>query len=94
MRFQIVFAPGGGARSGSAGRISSIRDAPQRAAEAVERIVTGIFVLAEFPGLGVALSKDLRQLVLPHGRNAYIVRHHVGESSIVVTSIRHGRERV
>lgn len=69
---------------------------PRAAARAVETLTQAIDSLARFPERGrlAALPKH-RELVVPFGRSAYIVRYafRPEESAVLVTRLWHGREQ-
>ena len=63
------------------------------AALAIQRLLSGVRLLRDFPELGVAVRKPFRHLILPYGRSAYVVRYRVTKEEIVIVRIWHGREK-
>ena len=61
----------------------------------VAKLRSAINSLHQFPSLGrPALLPDLRELIVPFGRSAYIVRYKYvsGDSELVILRVWHGRE--
>lgn len=69
---------------------------PRAAARAVETLTQAIDSLTQFPERGrlAALPKH-RELVVPFGRSAYVVRYAFrrDDELVLVTRVWHGRER-
>lgn len=69
---------------------------PLAAQRAVLAIDEGIQLLLETPYIGVQMENrpDYRQLVVPFGKSAYVLRYRIHEAAetIVVIRIWHGRE--
>ena len=68
---------------------------PAAAQRAISGIVDAIDSLAAFPGRGRASGvAGLRELVVPFGRSAYVVRfaHDPQRQEIVIVRVWHGRE--
>ncbi len=78
-------------------RLREFLETRNRAAalKAVATIASAIDSLADFPDQGrrVALSED-RELTIPFGRNAYVVRYSrsLPDELIVIRRVWHGRE--
>ena len=57
----------------------------------------GISLLLESPNLGIEVEHDsrYRQLFVPFGKSAYVLRYRIepNEETLVVVRIWHGRER-
>jgi plasmid stabilization system protein ParE len=68
-------------------------ESPRAAQRAVDRIITGIELLADFPEMGVRYRGAFRTLYLRFGNSAYVVRYRVSDDTILITRIWHGRER-
>ena len=67
---------------------------PGAAARSRQVLLQAIASLAEMPHRGrPAAVADARELVVPFGRDAYILRYRVRADEVVVTRIRHSRER-
>jgi plasmid stabilization system protein ParE len=49
--------------------------------------------LADFPERGRAGPESMRELVVPFGRDGYVLRYRLGPELILVTRIFHTRER-
>jgi len=68
---------------------------PSAAARAIEAIWKALEIVEQFPALGLATeAPSIRQIVVPFGSSAYIVRYRVLDAtgSLYVTRIWHGRE--
>ena len=68
---------------------------PGAAQKAVGAILGGCDSLSMFPGRGKLRDDGARQLSIPFGASAYIVRYRIDEiaAEIVVSRVKHGRER-
>jgi plasmid stabilization system protein ParE len=69
------------------------RDSPATAQRARERLIYGLRLLAALPFIGFPVQGSIRQLVLPFGKNAYILRYRVTKSEVVINRIWHSKER-
>lgn len=67
-------------------------ESPRAAQRAVDRIITGIDLLADFPEMGVQTRPPFRTLFLRFGSSAYVVRYRIADDVVVITRIWHGRE--
>lgn len=67
---------------------------PNAAARAVQAIVMGVEKLAEFPEAGAPWRPDsrYRELVIPFGARAYIVRYRVLRDRVIIVRVWHGLE--
>ncbi|MEO1189226.1 MAG: type II toxin-antitoxin system RelE/ParE family toxin [Pseudomonadota bacterium] len=67
---------------------------PNAAARAVQAIITGVEQLAEFPEAGAPWSPDIRfrELVIPFGARAYIVRYRTLQGRVIIVRVWHGLE--
>lgn len=65
------------------------------AERAIRLIQTGANLLLENPELGKPMDDDTkrRELALPFGASAYILRYRLHENAIVVIRIWHGKEQ-
>ncbi len=68
---------------------------PAAANRMVDAVSHAMFTLKSAPEKGRQLSTGIRELIVPFGRAAYIVRYAVrkDEQRILVTRIWHSRER-
>ena len=64
------------------------------AARAVQAIVGGVDQLADFPEAGRLWEPDVdfRELVVPFGARAYIVRYRIFDSRVIIVRVWHGLE--
>lgn len=67
-------------------------ESPARAAQAIVRLHKGVMPLADFPELGVKVSKHARQLFIRYGKGGYVVRYQILPDLILITRIWHGKE--
>lgn len=73
-------------------------NAPNKVAEAMQTITDKIQNLLDFPKIGKAIPcqalPNLRQLVIPYGKGAYITLYSFSEAQgeILIETIRHSRE--
>jgi toxin ParE1/3/4 len=67
---------------------------PAAAERAVRVIQTGARQLREHPEIGRPMDDDAhrRELFLPFGANAYVLRYRIVAQAIVVLRVWHGRE--
>ncbi len=67
---------------------------PSAAARAVRLIQKGAQALRDQPELGRPMDdpSKRRELVLPFGASAYVIRYRITEQTIVIIRIWHGRE--
>jgi len=66
---------------------------PLAAARVGEAIVSAIRSLATYPFLGRQVGNDgRRELIIPFGRSAYILRYLVEAEEVIVVRIFHGLE--
>ena len=67
---------------------------PQAAARAVEAIILGVDQLAEFPEAGRPWEPDLdfRELIVPFGARAYVVRYRLFGERVIIVRVWHGLE--
>ena len=70
---------------------------PLAAQKAMLAIDEGIALLEESPFLGIEMSEDpsYRQLFVPFGKSAYVLRYriHAEADTLIVVRVWHGRER-
>jgi plasmid stabilization system protein ParE len=66
---------------------------PAAADKARRTLTAALDVLARFPARGRIVRPGLRELAAPFGRGAYLFRYRVSETEVLVTRIRHSRER-
>lgn len=68
---------------------------PQAASRMVDLLLNGAEQLIEFPEIGKPLSDELkrRELFLPFGAGAYVLRYILTSDSIVVIRVWHSREQ-
>ncbi len=63
------------------------------AARAAERILQAARMLREQPELGhVVEDEDWRELLIPAGRIAYVLRYRIDEDAVVIAHVSHSRE--
>ena len=63
------------------------------AARAAERILLAAATLRETPELGHAVEdEDWRELLVPAGRIAYVLRYRIDEDAVVIARVWHSRE--
>jgi plasmid stabilization system protein ParE len=63
------------------------------AARAAERILQAAATLRETPELGhVVEGEDWRELLVPAGRIAYVLRYRIDEDAVVIARVWHSRE--
>jgi plasmid stabilization system protein ParE len=63
------------------------------ATRAAERILQAAGTLRETPELGHTIEdEDWRELLVPAGRIAYVLRYRIDEDAIVVARVWHSRE--
>lgn len=67
---------------------------PAAAARALQAIVRGADMLAENPEIGRPMSDGTRrrELFVPFGASAYVLRYRIENETIVVIRVWHGRE--
>ena len=67
---------------------------PSTAAAAVRVIRGGAARLAEHPWIGRRMDKETerRELIIPFGAGAYVLRYRVEGETIVILRVWHGRE--
>lgn len=67
---------------------------PGRALQTVQQIREAILILARHPLLGRPAEDGRRELVVSHGRNAYLAlyRRYPADDAVLVLAIRHARE--
>ena len=66
-------------------------DASRRALQAIEEAVRSLETLGERGRPGA--RENQRELLVPFGRDGYVIRYTLSLSLVVVTRIFHGRER-
>jgi plasmid stabilization system protein ParE len=68
---------------------------PAAARRAVATISNAVRTLEVFPDRGSPLEAEMRELIVPFGRSAYIVRYaHLRElDEVVILRVWHGREQ-
>jgi plasmid stabilization system protein ParE len=74
--------------------VSSMGD-PQSsrpARRALKRLRDSFAILAEFPGIGVAVRGDYRQHAVRFGKYGFVVRYRATHDAILITRIWHGRQ--
>ena len=71
-----------------------IRKDPAAAARAVRTILNGAVRLQEQPELGRPLADgtDRREIVVPFGAGAYVLRYRIDRESAVIIRVWHNRE--
>jgi plasmid stabilization system protein ParE len=63
------------------------------AARAAERILHAAATLRETPELGhVVEDEDWRELLVPAGRIAYVLRYRIDDDAVVIARVWHSRE--
>ncbi len=67
-------------------------DSKRQAARAIARIIRGLQNLQDFPELGKEVGDGFRQIVLRHGKNGYVIRYRVLDTTVLITRIWHGLE--
>ena len=60
---------------------------------AVDALAKAIALLADFPERGRHVGGTVREPPVQFGRYGYVMRYRVSATAIVVTRIRHARER-
>lgn len=66
---------------------------PRAADEAADVLTDAIQSLSEFPNRGRPVGGGVRELPVKFGRYGYIIRYRVSASGVMVTRLRHVRER-
>ena len=66
---------------------------PNAAAKAGQLLTAAIASLDTSPLRGRNISTGIRELVVPFGSAAYLIRYRVREDAVYVTRILHSRER-
>lgn len=71
-----------------------VETSPSTAAAALRAIRGGAARLAEHPRIGRRIDDETerRELVLPFGAGAYVVRYRIEHETIVILRVWHGRE--
>jgi plasmid stabilization system protein ParE len=71
-----------------------IETSPSTAAAALRAIRGGAARLAEHPWIGRRMDDETerRELVLPFGAGAYVVRYRIEHETVVILRVWHGRE--
>lgn len=66
----------------------------EAAARAVQIIIDGVDRLGDFPEAGRPWQPDMRfrELVIPFGARAYVVRYRVFEDRVIIVRVWHGLE--
>jgi len=63
------------------------------AARAAERILEAAATLRERPELGhIVEDEDWRELLVPAGRTAYVLRYRIDEDAVVIARVWHSRD--
>lgn len=70
-----------------------LQASPRTATAAARRIVEGLDLLLLFPRAGIVISRDVRRLIIKHGRAAYVVRYRIVGDDVQILRIWHSRER-
>lgn len=67
---------------------------PDRALQTVQQIREAVMVLARHPLLGRTVEDGRRELVISHGRSAYLAlyRWYPADQTVLVLAIRHARD--
>lgn len=68
---------------------------PLAAERAMELIGDGANRLLEMPEIGWPMSDDSRrrELYLPFGASAYVIRYRLHDDAVIIVRVWHGRER-
>lgn len=64
------------------------------AAQLLDFVLDGLFVLTHQPGVGRPLEQGQRELIISRGRGGYLARyvHDLARQRVIVLGIRHQRE--
>jgi plasmid stabilization system protein ParE len=67
---------------------------PEAAARSARTILDAVRDLQDFPERGRPsdLAEGFRDLIVPFGRNAYVLRYRIDRSLVVIVRLWHGRE--
>ena len=67
---------------------------PASAARAIESILEKSELLLDFPDIGHLMNDDSRrrELIIPFGASAYVLRYYVVKNQIVIVRVWHSRE--
>ncbi|MDZ7783917.1 MAG: type II toxin-antitoxin system RelE/ParE family toxin [Halioglobus sp.] len=67
---------------------------PRAAQRAAKRIIEGVMILQENPGVGTPVENlmDYRDLMLTFGAGEYIIRYREEVDRVVIVRVRHSRE--
>jgi plasmid stabilization system protein ParE len=63
------------------------------ARRAIDRMMAGLDLLADFPEIGVRTSARFRTFYVRFGKGAYVVRHRIEADAILIARIWRSRER-
>lgn len=69
-------------------------DNPRAAQRAAQRIIEGVMILQENPGVGIPVENlmDYRDLMLIFGAGDYIIRYREEVNRVVIVRVRHSKE--
>jgi plasmid stabilization system protein ParE len=69
-------------------------DNPRAAQRAAQRIIEGVMILQENPGVGIPVENlmDYRDLMLTFGAGEYIIRYREEVNRVVIVRVRHSKE--
>ncbi len=67
---------------------------PGAATKAIEQILEKSELLAEFPDMGYLMNDDSgrRELIIPFGAGAYVLRYYLLKDCVVIVRVWHSRE--
>jgi len=67
---------------------------PSAAAKAIELILEKSELLVEFPDIGFRMNDDSgrRELIIPFGASAYVIRYYLLKEYVVIVRVWHNRE--
>lgn len=66
---------------------------PQAARRAASTILDGTQILRQHPEAGGPLGDGRRELYLPFGSSAYVLRYRIDGDDVVIIRVWHGREQ-
>jgi toxin ParE1/3/4 len=65
---------------------------PRAAALAASCILDGVRMLERYPESGAPMGDGRRELFLPFGNSAYVLRYRLDGDAVVILRVWHGRE--
>lgn len=66
---------------------------PRAASAAVDTLMDAVQSRSEFPERGRLIGGGVRELLVPFGRDGYVIRYRFFEDEVAISRIFHARER-